>query len=274
VLEALADGPVAELDVAPNRLSAQAVTRLRRRGLVRVATFTPTDAARLLGQLDHGDLDAAALGAELLARQQDYRGRPVAGSGPELAELVQQRLVTRSVECVLAAALGHDNLDGPEVVAGPIVQAALARHRGLVALTVSLTGPIVAVGASAPTYYPRVAEALGTGVVLPTHGEVANAVGAVVGRIRVRCQTTVTQPRTGSFRVHAGHQPQFFQLDEARRWATQHLSRDVTNLARAAGADEPDVEMDWTARTALVNGREILVEGTLTATATGRPRLG
>jgi N-methylhydantoinase A/oxoprolinase/acetone carboxylase beta subunit len=274
VLDRLAGGPAPELEVAPSSLLAHAVARLRRRGLVRVATFTPTDAAHLLGHLADGDTEAARLGAELLARHQDVKGRPVAGSGLELASLVELRLITRSVECVLEAALTSDGLGSPGVVSSAVVQAALAGHRGLAVLSLGLSGPITAVGASAATYYGRVAAALGTEVILPPHAEVANAVGAVVGRIRIRRQATVTQPRSAQYRVHAGDQSQFGSIERARRYGQEILGAEVARLADAAGAANAEISYDWSARTAMVNGKEVLVEGIVSATATGRPRIG
>ncbi len=288
VLAALAEGPVPELAVAITRLAAGAVRRLRQRGLVRVATVTPTDAACLLGYLGpnatdgsaDGDADpeAARLGAELLARQQDPTGAPVAPSARALAELVGQRLVAASADAVLDAALGADAQSAgvsalPEVAANPTLRAALARHRGLAALSVSLTGPVVAVGASAPTWYPAVAAALGTEVVLAPHGPVANAVGAAVALVRVRRQITITQPRTGTFQVHAGEQPRFHSRDDARRWAEEHLATEAASAAVEAGGAEPTVELGWSERTARVSGRELLVEATVTAVATARPLL-
>ncbi len=287
VLAALAGGPVPELAVATTRLAAGAVRRLRQRGLVRVATVTPTDAACLLGHLDPAgpdgavtaDPEAARLGAELLARQQDPTGAPVALSALALAEQVGRRLVAASADAVLDAALGADARSAgvsalPEMAANPTLRAALARHRGLAALSVSLTGPIVAVGASAPTWYPAVAAALGTEVVLPPHGPVANAVGAAVAPVRVRRQVTITQPRTGTFQVHAADQPRFHSRDDARRWAEEHLAAEAADAAVEAGGAEPTVELGWSERTARVNGRELQVEATVTAVATARPHLG
>lgn len=286
VLAALADGPVPELAVATTRLAAGAVRRLRQRGLVRVATVTPTDAACLLGHLGSGgdpgdgvDPEAARLGAELLARQQDPTGAPVAPSAQVLAKQIGHQLVAASAVAVLDAALAADaHAAGlaalPEAAANPTLRAALAGHRGLAALSVSLTGPIVAVGASAPTWYPAVAAALGTEVVLPPHGPVANAVGAAVAPVRVRRQVTITQPRTGTFQVHAADQPRFHSRDDARRWAEERLTAEAAEAAIDAGGADPTVDLGWSERTARVNGRELLVEATVTAVATARPRLG
>ena len=59
--------------------------------------------------------------------------------------------------------------------------------------------PIVAVGAPAASYYPVVADILETKLLLPKHGEVANAVGAVMGSVVQRAQVTISQPTYGVF---------------------------------------------------------------------------
>ena len=58
---------------------------------------------------------------------------------------------------------------------------------------------VIGLGASAATYYPAVGRALNCDVILPEHAAVANAIGAVVGRITVRRSGTITAPSEGIF---------------------------------------------------------------------------
>lgn len=292
ILRALFHGPVMESSIAANSRRRMALHRLRRRGLVRIATFTPTDAALLLGHLDQSgprsetaasdhSREAARAGAQLLARQRLASGRPVAAGPIALAEAVHRLLVQRSMEAVLDAGLRVDGLAPPSVgvdgrpvggvVGSPLVQAAIGHHRGVIAPTIAVTVPIVAVGASAATYYPDVVEPLGARLVLPPHGGVANAVGAAVGRIRVTRSLTISRPRAGQFVVHVDDQPRFVELAAARAHAEKMLDQQVQALANAAGANDISVDIGWEARTATVGGRDLLVEGTVTATAEGPP---
>ena len=55
---------------------------------------------------------------------------------------------------------------------------------------IALRAPIIGLGASAATYYPGVADAVSGTLVCPEHAEVANAVGAVAGRVRVVLEET------------------------------------------------------------------------------------
>ena len=142
----------------------------------------------------------------------------------------------------------------------------------LARLDIGVSSPIIAIGAPAATYAPRIGSLLGTAAVVPPHAEVANAVGAAVARVRIAKQITITAPRRGSYRAHWGDDPPIWHsLDDARDWATTQATEAARAEAAAAGAPKPAITVDWTARTAPGNGRELFVEATLRVTATGRP---
>ena len=272
VLERLAAGPLIEAGAAPSALDARAAARLRALGLVRTATFTPTDASLVLGS-GPGDLDAeaATLAAEVLARQHVSSRAALAPDGSALARRVIDALVERSAAFALRVALAADGIHIDD--RDQLVSATLRHHRGAVDVAISLTDPLVAIGAPAPTYYPVVAGRLRTGHVVPEHAGVANAIGAVVGRVLVRRSCTITQPTRGQFRVHLEDQPTFGSVENARRRAQDLLEPRVLADADHAGADRVELRRDWEATTAVIEGKEVFVEGTLTVEAAGRPRL-
>ncbi len=68
--------------------------------------------------------------------------------------------------------------------------------------------PVIGLGASASTYYPAVGTQLGCEMILPRHAGVANAIGAVVGRVTLRKTWVVTSPSEGCYRVHFETGPQ------------------------------------------------------------------
>ena len=270
VLERLADGPLPEADAAPSGLDGRAAARLRARGLVRVATLTPTDAHAVLAGVDGIDREASSLVARVLARQTSAKGATISEGEQELAEQVVARLVRRSAAFVMQVALAADGLD--VAIDDPLLQAALDHHAGAADLGIRLNTPVVAIGAPAATYYTAVGGHVRSDVLVPDYAEVANAVGAVVGRVRVRHSCTITQPTRGQYRVHLDDQPTFGSVDNAVARATELLTEAALAAADRAGAATPDVASDWQARTAVVEGREIFVEGTLTVEASGRPR--
>lgn len=270
VLVRLRNGPVPEAEATTTGLEQRAATRLQARGMIRVATMTPTDASALLSEVPDTDAAAASKVAAILARQTGTTGGSLAANGEALAARVIALLIRRSADFALRVALSSDGIEPAGTDA--LIGASLARHRGAAEVQVALSAPLTAIGAAAQAYYPHVAELAGSTVVVPDHADVANAVGAVVGRVRVRRSATITQPTRGQFRVHLDDQPTFGSVKNARAKATELLEAAALTDAEAAGAATPELTESWEQRVAVVGEKEVFVEGTLTVEAAGRPK--
>ncbi len=98
--------------------------------------------------------------ASLLARQMSSTGGSRAEDGEALARQVIEQLTRRSAEFMLRVALGSDGVDHGE--AEGLLGASLARHQGAATVKIALSSPLTAIGASAATYYAKVAELAGT----------------------------------------------------------------------------------------------------------------
>ncbi|MDG2025772.1 MAG: hydantoinase/oxoprolinase family protein [Acidimicrobiales bacterium] len=273
VLEGIGDGLTAVDVVVGTSLQTRALRRLVTRGLIRMCGFTPTDASHVLGTQDTHEPELAIAAADLFAQRRDRYGNPIAGSATELAEAVVEALTRRSAEALLEAALIRDGLSG-DTVRSELVDAALDRTAETARADIGLAVPLVGLGAPAANYYPAIAELLGTDIVVPEHADVANAIGAVVGKVRIRRQVTVTAPRRGIFRVHAGGDPETcYEKDDAQARAFEVATATVRSEMVDAGAAECELETFWSERSADVEGREMFVEGTATVIGSGRPKL-
>lgn len=246
--------------------------RLVQRGVLQLAAFTPTDAAHVLGMQAMYDTVAARKAAELFARHRDRLGRAIAVDATTMSQFVIDALIRRSAEAVLAAAFVHDGLP-PEAVDQQVVQVALNRGFEVAAATVGLQLPLIGLGASAPAYYPLVAAMLGAESQIPADADVANAVGAVVGRVRLSRQCVVSAPQQGQYLVHVeGETPAMFNdLDDARAFARQHLAAGLATEMVSAGAPVFESNENWFENVVDLGGMEMFVEGTLTLIASGRP---
>lgn len=274
LLDAIGEGPVAADQVLRSRQLISALDRLVARGVVRVAGFTPSDAAHVLGRQSDWNAEAAALAAMLMARKREATGRPVATTAEEFSDLVHRTLIRRSAEAILDAALMRDGLPEPCPSQAPLARAALDGHRGAARVSIGLALPLIGLGASAPVYYPEIAALLGTQSAVPAHSDVANAVGAVVGRVRITRTATVTQPEPGVFRAHLPDRTEdFIELDLARTAVLEALSELAASEAAKAGAAGVELSLDWSHDDATVEGRPLFVEARASVTATGRPRL-
>ena len=280
IVQALADGPRPVAAVASTGLHVNAIERLRSRGLVRIASFTPTDAIELLRSNDaprpKGEHQAALLAAQVLARQTRSNGSVIAPSAQAFAQEVVDELVRLVSDVVLDVALGADGFSGQRPSQSPVVAAGLVGQRGLVSVDVSLAAPIVAIGAPAHAYLPQVGAIVAgrsgsNQVNVPEHADVANAVGSVVGKVRMVREATVSQPTKGQFKVHLDDQAAYGSVERAQQAALERLTELVIDDAREAGATTPAVAHEWTEVRATIEGKEVFIDGRMVVTATGRP---
>jgi N-methylhydantoinase A/oxoprolinase/acetone carboxylase beta subunit len=251
------------------------LNRLVSRGLVHVAGFTPSDAAHVLSRQSNWDPAAARLGAELFARRRDGRGQAIAPSAEAFSERVLVALTRESAEVILETAFAEDGLDGAATVAHALVQRAVDADHGIARLTVALDRPVIGLGASASLHYAALPALVGNRVEVPPDADVANALGAVVGQVRVSAQATVTQPVEGVFRLSAGddHPRDFGDEDQALAEGEARIRAIVAERAQAAGTDTAEIEVARDVEATTVESRRMFIEARLTATASGRPRI-
>ena len=274
LLDRLATGPAALDRLLESQAETGALESLVGRGLVIVSGVTPSDAAHVLGVHDTWDAAAAHAGVSLFAEQLDSRGVAIAPDAEVMSRAIVDALVDRSAGALLDAACDHDGHSFAGLGRYLLRAATTSGERSLVDFSVRLDRPVIGLGAPAPAYYPAVAARLGTRAVVPGHAGVANAVGAVVGRIRVRAAGTVTRPDDGIYRVFAGAGPprDFPDPERAVAHARSVLEAQARQGAIDAGAGGVDLSFERDDSMAVVEGRETLVESTVTAVASGRPR--
>ncbi|MER8364950.1 hydantoinase/oxoprolinase family protein [Mesorhizobium sp. M0991] len=250
------------------------LNRLVSRGLVHVAGFTPSDAAHVLGRQANWDPAAARLGAELFARRRDGRGQFIAASPEAISDRVLTMLTRLSAEVILETAFAEDGLDGAATVAHALVQRAVDAHPGIARLSVALDRPVIGLGASAPLHYAGLAELVGNNCVVPEDTDVANALGAVVGQVRVSAEARVSQPKEGLFRVASGESVRDFNDEAAAIAAAEKDVRAIAaGRAKDAGTDSAEIEIASEFRVSTVEGQRMFIEAHVVAVASGRPRI-
>ena len=89
----------------------------------------------------------------------------------------------------------------------------------------------------------------------------------------VQAAGTIAAPDEGRYRVFAGAGPRdFADLEAATAHARSVLEARARKGAADAGAGEVDLSIEQRDKVAVVEGRETLVERTVVAVASGRPR--
>ena len=179
-----------------------------------------------------------------------------------------------SAEVILETAFAEDGLDGAATVAHALVQRAVDAHAGIARLSVALDRPVIGLGASAPLHYEGLPPLVGNRCIVPEHTDVANALGAVVGQVRVSAEAMVSQPREGLFRVAAGDDgPGFHRRGGSPRRRRSRVRATVAERALAAGTDTAEIEVERDVRSATVEGQRSFIEARIVAVAAGRPRI-
>jgi N-methylhydantoinase A/oxoprolinase/acetone carboxylase beta subunit len=270
--------PMPLVQALTSRLEVAAMDRLVARGLVMLSGVTPSDASHQRGVLTDWDANAAEKALRLLARRRTGRGDRFAPDAATLADAIVDQLTRQTVDCLLEAGFGEDRaFDGnkPSTLAHHALTAAgLRQHRGVVEISLRLGVPVIGLGASAPFYYGAVGEQLHAEMILPEHAGVANAIGAVVGQISQRATGLVSSAGEGSFVAHLPEGLMRFTLrDEALAAMEAALIVDARTRALRAGAADVHVTTQQEIREAEVEGRPMFLEATLSAVATGRPRV-
>lgn len=270
----LTDAPQPLDEVLASVAQRATLDRLAARGLVLIAGFTPSDAMHVLARQDQWHGEAARLGAELFGRRRDGRGDQIATGAAEIAEAVARQMTRQSSEVILKALFAEDGLPEPGPAASQVIDRALTRAKGFVEFALKLDRPLVALGASAPVHYPAVADMLGAASVIPAHAGVANALGAVVGRVRETAIVFVTEPEPGLYWVNgASEHRRLDSREEAFALARELADGHALMLAGRSGADHITLSRDAAIDMPLVDGQEKLVEARFMATASGRPRI-
>lgn len=272
LLKAVGARPKPLHKVAASAGAQRAVNSLRRKGLVQVAGFTPSDAAHVLEMQSNWSREAAHLAAQLMTRLKDMKA-PTPQRVQSFVEDVWNEVVRLSGRAILDAALSESGAmkDGGDELLDAV--ACAKEVIGLARIAISPTVPVVAVGAPVKVYYGEVGERLGAKIVFPDHCEVANAVGAAMGVIARSVSVQVTADGGGVFRVSA---PEGTQVLTSAKAALERAADGAREAARQAviamGAAEPElrlrIEKHMLPDAVDENG---LFTATVTAEAIGRP---
>jgi N-methylhydantoinase A/oxoprolinase/acetone carboxylase beta subunit len=268
----LLDGNVLHRDHLDAEVPFVPVQRFVELGYLAEVTFTPTDLMHLRGDLKLYDGTAAEAGAAVLARQ----------AGISLAELIEalQREITASLTLQLAAKSLQENRGiaaswSPEKA---LFLGQLLRLSGQAPLSFApkLEKSVVAVGAPVRAYLPAAAASLGGRLIIPEHAEVANAFGAVTGRVVERCEVHVRPGKPDGFVVASAEVQRAFELlEDALAFAEEHARKVAVAGAEARGGvnvvvalereeDALPLQRGW--------GDRVLIEIRIKATAVGPPR--
>ena len=265
-------------EVVKSRLDLQSVIKLVSMGVAQISAVTPSDASHVLGKSNAWDKEAAIKAIDLFARRRNGSGELLAGSTAQMAERIVCQLTEQTSSSILEMAFSEEKVDfgdKPDVLAKhPLTQFGLAGYSDLIKVNVGISKKIIGLGASAPTYYPAVGTELNCEVILPEYAGVANAIGAVVGKIVMRESGVISSPSEGKYLVHLDGKPVNFTSEaKALKVLEEKLTEKSIQKAKEAGAENVTVNIDREIKTANIENRVVFVEANVLVEASGRPRI-
>ena len=268
ILALVSDRPRGLRHIAVSSAAQRALHALRKRGLVQLCSFTPSDAAHVLNLQDNWMRSAAVLSAKLMVRFRDMK-LPDEDRIKDFCTSVWSLTVAKSCHIVLDIALGgaQDSANLLDAVCEGRGQVGRAR------VAISPRLPIVAVGGPVRVFYGEVGKRLETQVVFAPFCDVANAVGAASALVADKVVVTVEGDGNGAFRVHgAGAAKVFGSGSAALAHAKQAAEAVAEAQAIARGAHNPKLTIEVSI-TLLpeASDEEGLLTATVTAEAIGRP---
>ena len=271
VLAAVTERPQALRRLAGSLGAQRAVAALKRKGLVQVAAFTPSDAAHVLGLQANWSAPAAQMAAQLGCRLRDMKF-PTPERVQQFAHDVWSETVRLSARTILDTAFG-EHLREDKLISAVCSG---AQGLGLARVSITPTVPVVAVGGPVQVYYREVGRRLGCEVVFPEFGDVANAVGAATGVVAQTVTVRVAGDGSGLFMLHSTVGTRQFTDPQAALQAAGDLARQAaTEAVQHMGAGHPEVRVTVT-KQLLPNAVSDtgLLEAVVVAEAIGRPDAG
>jgi len=221
---------------------------LLRQEVVGKAGLTPTDLLHVEGRFAPWDGASAGQAAEALCRFHcidpvDFRRQVWSQMTRLIVGAIVTFLTGRPVDLSSIARdedLGHWFFENSLNGAHPQLETCIR-----------LRQPMIGIGAPAAMFLPAVADALHTDLVLPSHYEVANAVGAVAGSVMAKDESLVVPHWSGSGLEVTGYYVQtddsrdeFDGIDAALAHARAVSRQRALEAALRSGADHPEVIVD------------------------------
>jgi N-methylhydantoinase A/oxoprolinase/acetone carboxylase beta subunit len=219
--------------------------RLLDRGIIQVSSLTPSDAAHVLGLQSQWSFEGARLACLMLGRSYgliSWDEGKTARDTEDFARHIFDVMVGKSASLII------NQLSGYSFPADdPLVNAVTQGENQLNDLSISLkpTIPVVAVGGPAQVFYPQVGERLNVHSVIPHNADVTNAIGAAIGRIKIRTVIEITAGESGGYHLHHDSNPVFItDSEEALEQARRLASRYVEQKAISMGGTSPEIRIE------------------------------
>ncbi len=250
---------------------ALGLERLEQTFIVQRCGFTPTDLLHIENQFTRWNREAAITMGQLFAQ---ICRRDLHAMTADLLTGVTEKLTLEILKTQLdeeADPVGLEQIPAGRTLLENLLKGGNRRFT----VSVRLHHPVIGIGAPVHFFLPQAAATLGAQVVIPENADVANAIGAITGRIALRRKIDIIAPQPGRYQVVglAGVK-NFSDLAEADAYAEELLTNRIRELAQAAGTSATRVSIRREDRTpTAAGGSSIFLGRTIFGQLIGQPDL-
>ena len=253
------------------------VRRLEEIGVIQRIGLTPTDVLHTLGSYVEYDPEPSRIAVEIQAKAMEI---PALDFCHRIRTMVIEKIATELLKKLVYEETG---ITAYCEVTDDFLKKFVTLEEGVdYSCRLTLHKKIIGIGAPVDAYLPQVATKFSTGLILPEHMEVGNAVGAITGSIIENVEILI-RPKPGlgvmedpACLVHAPNEKREFEsLTEALDYAQKEGTRIVAKRAEEAGAEGVEVVVernDMRARMGSEWGGDVLLETKVVVTAVGKPK--
>jgi N-methylhydantoinase A/oxoprolinase/acetone carboxylase beta subunit len=251
--------------------------RLEQVGVLQRIGLTPTDLLLVRGFELGWQPEASVIACQAVANQLDMGVEEFVDAALLKMRLELAQQIT--AKCI-ADELGVNGIRSDQLF-GYVTRKAFedTSDKSLLRVSLSLTSPVVAIGAPVQAFLSDFGQCFDTNVVIPKHFEVANAVGAVTGSIMCQSEVIVQPLIEGTVLVgYIVYSPQervvVKEYDRAIELAVEQAREHAYRDAVSQGVSNPEISVqkaEASGTTAKGEGHGILLEVRVIASALGRP---
>ena len=272
---ALAEGPLSISDAAKavgKDVYTHDASRLVYDGVIQRCGLTPTDIMHIRGDFTKYDREAAELAAKFVAANLDMKVEVLCR---EVYRTVEFKIYLNVIEALLENKDPRTYGEGVgEDLKRFLKENYMSEGNPLISSAFRTDYKLIGIGAPTHIFLDNVAKKLGTEAVMPKYAHVANALGAIVGKVAAGMKVNIRQldsEEVGGFMVYGIHKSRLFDtLEEAVEHAIEQAKEGAELKVRRQGAvGEISVSCSVEHNNADTNAGSVYLGSTVMAKAVG-----
>ncbi len=238
-------------------------------GVMFRSSLTPTDIRVAAGYFELGNREASRLGLAIFAKH-------LAIQASELIETVEEEIAKKLCLEALNFIDDKDNGTLAQLIERWFKKSPFNADGVNLNIQLSLTAPVIGVGAPAPLCIPATFKRLNSQCILPQAYAVSVAVGAIVGMVDRAVTAVIRKNEGGRFILHAEFgKNEFDTIEQAVTAGRRQMEIFAREMMLKDHVSDPLIDFRIEEKTAkAAGGEDIYLETRLILRATGRPDVG